>query len=103
MTESDFAAKEKGIPFSLARFPQVLGEWMPKEGVERIYVAARRTAVREVMSRNVATLTEDDTVETALEKMLQTRFHRLPVLRDRKTVGIVARHDLLRLMLTQLS
>jgi len=36
LTESDFAAKEKGIPFSLYRFPQVFGDWLPKQGVEKI-------------------------------------------------------------------
>ncbi|HUX11108.1 MAG TPA: CBS domain-containing protein, partial [Terriglobia bacterium] len=51
VTESDFVAREKGIPFSLYRFPQMFGEWMPHEHVERIYEAARRRAVREIMSR----------------------------------------------------
>ena len=34
--------------------------------------------------------------------MLQTGLHRLPVVKDRKLVGIVARHDLLRLMLMRM-
>ncbi|HUX09884.1 MAG TPA: CBS domain-containing protein [Terriglobia bacterium] len=103
VTESDFVAREKGIPFSLYRFPQMFGEWMPHEHVERIYEAARRRAVREIMSREVITVTEVDTIETVLEKMLKCGLHRLPVVRDRKPVGIVTRHDLLRLMLRQWS
>jgi CBS domain-containing protein len=103
ISESDFSAKEKGVPFSLVRFPQVLGEWMPKEGVERIYNASRRTAASEIMSGGVVTLNEDDSVEIALEKMLNTRFHRLPVIRDRKPVGVLSRHDLLQLMLKNFS
>ena len=71
VTESDFVAKEKGIPFSIYRFPQMFGEWMPHEHVERIYESARRRAVREIMSRDVVTVTEVDTLETVLEKMLQ--------------------------------
>jgi len=103
VTESDFVAREKGIPFSLYRFPQMFGEWMPHEHVERIYEAARRRAVREIMTRDVITVTEVDTIETVLEKMLKCGLHRLPVVRDRKPVGIVTRHDLLRLMLRQWS
>lgn len=103
MTESDFTAKEKGIPFSFVRFPHVFGEWMPKEGVERLYQAARTTTVREIMSRNVTSLKEEDSLETVLERMLQSGFHRLPVVKNRKVIGVVARHDLLRLMLTRLS
>jgi CBS domain-containing protein len=99
VTESDFVAKEKGIPFSIYRFPQMFGEWMPHEHVERIYEAARRRAVCEIMSRNVITVTESDPIETVLEKMLHCGLHRLPVVRDHKPVGIVTRHDLLRLML----
>ena len=74
VTESDFVAKEKGIPFSIYRFPQMFGEWMPHEHVERIYESARRHAVREIMSRDVITVTEVDTVETVLERMLRGVF-----------------------------
>lgn len=102
VTESDFAAKEKAIPFSLARFPQLLGEWLPKAGVEGIYEAARRTPVRAIMSRNVVSLTEEEPLEAILEKMLASGFHRLPVVKDGKPVGIVARHDLLRVMLSRM-
>jgi CBS domain-containing protein len=103
VTESDFAAKEKAIPFSVARFPQVLGQWMPEKGVESVYRAARSTMVRDVMSRDVATLAEDDTLETVLQRMLTTGFHRFPVAKGRKVVGIVSRRDLLKLLLTKLS
>ena len=101
VTESDFVAKEKGIPFSIYRFPQMFGEWMPHEHVERIYESARRRVVREIMSRDVISVTEVDTIETVLEKMLKGGIHRLPIVRDRKPVGIVTRHELLRLMLSQ--
>ena len=99
VTESDFVAKEKGIPFSIYRFPQMFGEWMPQEHVDRMYQAARRRSVREIMSKDVITVTESDTIETVLDKMLKGGLHRLPVVRARKPVGIVTRHDLLRLML----
>ena len=98
VTESDFSAKEKAIPFSVSRFPQVLGQWMPENDVERVYAQARRAAVRDIMSRDLVTLTEDDTLETVLERMLKSGFHRLPILRGRKAVGIVDRHDLLKLL-----
>ena len=101
VTESDFVAKNRGVPFSIYRFPQMFGEWMPHKHVEQIYEAARRRSVSEIMSRNVITLTEADTLETVLEKMLKCGLHRLPVVRDKKPVGMVTRHDLLRLMLRQ--
>lgn len=42
VTESDFVAREKGIPFSVYRVPQMFGRWMPHEHVERIYESQRR-------------------------------------------------------------
>jgi CBS domain-containing protein len=98
LTESDFAAKEKGIPFSLYRFPQVFGDWMPREGVEEMYAAARSRRVGEFMSRNVASVDAADDLETVIGRMLKTGYHRLPVVADGIVVGIIARHDLLRLM-----
>ena len=103
VTESDFSATEKGIPFSLCRFPQVLGEWLPQVGVERIYARARQTPVSEVMQHDVVTVDEGDTVELVLEKMLHKHVHRVPVMRGKMPVGIVARRDLMRLMLDRMS
>jgi CBS domain-containing protein len=101
ITESDFAAKEKGFPFSTFRAPQVLGHWMSEEDVERIYEAARQMKAREIMTRRVVTLTEDDSVNEAVELMLRHNINRIPVVRDGVVVGIVARHDLLRLMIPE--
>ncbi|MBX9603568.1 MAG: CBS domain-containing protein [Bryobacteraceae bacterium] len=98
LTESDFAAKEKGIPFSLYRFPQVFGDWLPKQGVEKMYAAARSRQVSEFMSRAVACVDVEDGLEIVLTKMQKTGFHRLPVVSGGLPVGIIARHDLLRLM-----
>ncbi len=99
VTESDFAAKAKGVPFSLYKFPQLFGEWMPDAGVEEMYRLARTKPVKESMSRNVATVPADAELETVIRTMLKSGFHRLPVVEGRKPVGVIARHDLLRLML----
>jgi CBS domain-containing protein len=103
VTESDFSAREKSIPFSLTRFPQVLGEWLPKEGVEQIYSRARTIPVREIMQRSVVTVTAEDSLEQALEKMLANHVHRLPVVKGKTPVGMVARRDLLQLMLKRMA
>ena len=99
LTESDFSAKDCGVPFSTLRLPQLFLRWMPHQAVERIYDTARKMAVEELMSRDVVTIGETDSIETAIERMLKHRVHRLPVLRDGVPVGILARHDLLRLMI----
>ena len=100
ITESDFAAQEKGIPFSTFRAPQVLGQWISSHGVEQIYAAARRKQAREIMKTNVVTLAENDSLDRAVELMLQHDINRIPVVRNGMPIGILARRDLLRLMLS---
>lgn len=102
ITESDFAAKEKGIPFSTFRAPQLFGRWISQEGIDRIYEAARSMKAREIMSRSVATVTEDDTIDAAIALMLKHDVNRIPVVRDFVPVGMVSRHDLLKMMLRRL-
>lgn len=99
ITESDFMAKDRGIPFSTLRAPQLFGQWLSGEGVERIYEAARRTTAEQIMSKRVLTIDEDDSVEQLLELMLNHDLKRVPVVRDGAPVGIVARHDILKMML----
>ena len=98
LTESDFAAKTRGVPFSTFRAPQVLGKWITEKDLEDIYAAARNTPVSEVMTRRVATAGEDDTIISVVQAMLEHDINRVPIVTDGRPVGIVARHDLLRLL-----
>jgi CBS domain-containing protein len=101
VTESDFTAKERGIPFSTFRAPNVLGEWLPDTGIERIYQAARTREARDIMSCPVVTVSEGDPIEKAVQLMMRYDINRIPVVRDGVPTGIVARHDVLRLMMPQ--
>ena len=101
LSVSDYLAKEKSLPFSRFQAPQLFGKWVGREGIEKIYEAARTTPVKDVMSRKVITVTEDDTVEKLVELMVTRDINRIPVIRDGVPVGIVARFDLLRLMLQE--
>lgn len=98
ITESDFAAKEKYIPFSTFSAPKIFGHWLPIDGIEGIYEAAGNHTAKEIMSHPVITVDEDQTVEEAVELMLEKDINRIVVVRDEKPVGIIARRDLLRMM-----
>lgn len=98
VTESSFTAKSKGIPFSTFRAPQLLGRWLSDTSVANIYAESRQTPVSEIMTRNVVTIEEDESVNRAVELMLEYDINRVPVVRDGRPIGIIARHDLLRLM-----
>ena len=98
VTESDFSAKEHAIPFSRVYAPQLFGEWMSKEGVEKAYKSARSITVDKIMTSPVVTIKEDDTVAEAVRRMLKHRIHRVVVAVDGVPIGIVSRHDLLKLV-----
>lgn len=101
ITESSFAAKQAGIPFSTFRAPQVLGQWLSDRGLEKIYASAKKTHVSDVMVRSVVTITEDEPVSAAVKLMLEHDINRLPVVRGRRPVGVIARHDLLRFLVSR--
>lgn len=100
ITESDFTASEKGVPFSRFRAPQLFGSWLGNNADE-LYSRARNIPARDIMSRGVITVTENDSIEAVLNLILKHDINRILVVRDRKPVGIVARHDLLRMMKTE--
>ena len=98
VTETDFSAKEHAIPFSRNYAPQLFGDWMSKEHIERAYEAARTVRVKEIMTKSVLAIGEDDSVAEAVRRMLSERVHRLPVVRDGIPIGIITRHDLLKMV-----
>lgn len=97
ITKSDFIAEEKSIPFSTVHLPQLFGTWL-REGAEKIYRAVRTMQAREVMTNSPITLKENDLVKTFLEKIISHNISHAPVMRGSEMVGIVARHDLLKMM-----
>jgi CBS domain-containing protein len=98
VTESDFSAKEHAIPFSRIYAPQLFGKWMSKEGVEKAYESARKITVDKIMSVPVITITKEDTVAEAVRIMLDKRIHRVLVTEQDFPIGILSRHDLLKLV-----
>ena len=98
VTESDFTGKERGFPFSAYSAPNVLGDWIGADGIEGIYAAARDRKVREIMTRRVITASEEEPLTDLAVRMIETRLHRIPVVRDGRAVGIVTRRDLLKAM-----
>lgn len=52
--------------------------------------------VSQVMTRNVMTCSEDDSVASLMERMTAGRFRHLPVLRDGKLVGLVSIGDVVK-------
>ena len=78
----------------------VLGGYLElPSSVQRFEDELRRAVgvtVADVMTREPATCTEEDTLEAVATILHERRLSRLPVVRDGKLVGVVSRGDLVR-------
>lgn len=99
VTDSDFAAKPAHIPFSTFRSRKLLGEWLGSENAEEIYEEAREQRVEEVMTTPLHSVDLSDSVDRILEVMLDHDVKHVPVVDEGgRPVGMVARHDLLKML-----
>lgn len=100
VTESDFVGRKERVPhaFPTEQLPSVLDEWVERGRFEQIVRDARARPAREAMSAPVVTAGEDEAVQEVVERMIEHDIGRVPVVRDGKPVGIVSRHDVLKLV-----
>lgn len=104
VSESDFAGREVVLAASRygheLKLPRVLGQLLALgDGLEEIYEGSRSLAAREVMSAPVHVASEDEPVQQALTRMLHHDIDHMPVVRGGVPVGMLSRHDLIRLAL----
>ena len=98
VTETDFAAKERGMPFSILLLSQVFSEPMPEEAIERVHREARTTAAKEIMITEVITATEDTPVDDAPPADAPLRHRPHPCGAGWGGAGTISRHDFLRMV-----
>jgi CBS domain-containing protein len=65
-------------------------------GAARDYVRSHGRTVKDIMSRDVVTVTEDASLADIANLLETNRIKRVPVVRDGKVVGIVSRANLVR-------
>ncbi|HEX3709120.1 MAG TPA: CBS domain-containing protein [Pseudolabrys sp.] len=58
--------------------------------------AALALPVGQVMTRNVATCTEDDTVANIMERMTAGKFRHMPVVKKERLVGLISIGDVVK-------
>jgi len=105
ITEGDFTGLARCIPFTLDLAPVIFGARAasPKE-LETIYAKARTLRVDQVMSTKIATIGADEPAGEAIRMMLSKDLKHIPVVESRggrTLVGIIARHDVMKLALSK--
>jgi CBS domain-containing protein len=98
VSQTDFAANEQGLPFSIESVLEMYTKPAPGGEIERVRADARKTTVKEIMITEVITATEETPVEAVARAMLRYDIDHVPVVRDGMPIGIVSRHDFLRMI-----
>jgi CBS domain-containing protein len=99
VTENEFTAYEQKFPFSRYYAPKLFGRWITEENIDDMYAAAKTIFAKDLMNTNPVTVDMEDSVFDLLNKMIDQSVDRIPVLNKKRLVGIVARHDLLKLII----
>lgn len=98
ITETDFTGIGRAVPFSLRLAPVVFGARAASLAeLEEIYERASKLDAAAMMTRDVRTVAEDAPVGDVIHAMLEGDLKHVPVVRGGTPVGMVARHDVLKL------
>lgn len=101
VSEADLIQKEKEP--RLPSYIDILGNILFVEGVKRYEKELKKlvaTNVGEIMTTNVRYVYEEDPSETVAEIMVEDNINRVPVVNhEKKLVGIISRHDMLKLLI----
>jgi CBS domain-containing protein len=98
VTQTDFAGDQHGAAYSMEALLQMFSQSMPPEALKRMREETRGTIVEQIMATEVITGTEETPLEEMARLMLRYDIDHIPVVRDGVPVGIVARHDFLRMI-----
>ena len=97
LTHADFGFHKRFLPFA-SHLYTLMGKWVTPATLERVAKEVSSRLVRDVMTKPVITTTEDTSLADVAEVFMARRVNRLPVLRDGELVGIITKHDFVKLM-----
>ena len=96
VTESDLLPKMKKIPFSRIRVPVFFGEWLDAKDFDSLIEEAKSSLIVDIMSTDLVTISSEEEMGKAAELMTTHEIKRLPVVDDKKLVGMITRADIIR-------
>jgi len=99
VTEGDLMALDADIqmPLYFELFDSIIYLGSQKKFKEQLEKASAAT-VSQLMTSEVKTVAPDDPARAAATLMSKHRFDRVPVLEGEEVVGIVTRHDIMKLL-----
>lgn len=99
ISESDVVGVGRCVPFALEPAPMILGARVGTlEQLVEAYSAGASVRADQVMSAKVTTVGEEADAGHVAHILLQRNLKHIPVVKEGKAVGIIARHDVLKHM-----
>jgi CBS domain-containing protein len=98
ITQTDFGPSDQGLPYSMEAVLQTFSRPLSHEAMEGVRQGARKLTAKDIMITEVITGDEETPVEEMARQMLRYDIDHIPVVRDQAPVGVVARHDFLRMI-----
>jgi CBS domain-containing protein len=96
LTHTDFGLHPKYQPLAENLY-SLLGSSTTPHHIEEVSRKVSSRLVKDVMRHPVITVQEDASIEEVTQLMLRQEIHRLPVMQGSQLVGIITRHDFLKL------
>ena len=100
LTHADFGLSPKFRPL-MDNVYNLLGATTTTRHLEETSRKVGGKLVRDVMRRNVLTASQDAEIEQVAHLMLRAQIHRLPIVDNGRLVGIITRHDFLKLIASE--
>ncbi len=98
LTERMMLPEEAMVPFMRGRVFRLLGHEIGEfENIEETMDEVRSVKVGDAMSTTSTLVEKDAHISDVVEAMVAKDAHHVCVVEDRKPIGIISRHDLLRL------
>lgn len=96
ITESDFISREVDIPHAMVSLKHLFGQNFNSSNVEEIYKKSKDLTLDKVMTKDVKTVSPDDSLDDVVSIMSKKNIKRLPVIENGKIVGIITRRNILK-------
>jgi CBS domain-containing protein len=97
ISERLFFPDATGVPFMRGTTLELFGEWFGRvTGLEKVILQSRKRLVRDVKRRDAPTASVDTTTTYLSQMMITEKINHVAVLDSGWPVGVVSRHDLLK-------
>ena len=97
ITEGDLIYRSKNL--KIPTFLSLLGGYVFLESTKKLEQQIKKMSgykVEDVMTKEVVTVDEDETIENIATTMTKKKINRIPVEKEGKLVGIISRKDIIK-------